>query len=81
MGLKLQLSSSVMTKKWWTVGVVVVVLVALGLYFGPKIYASFQEDDAPAATVDTSDVTVPTMVDRLTTVIEGRFGLAEQVEA
>jgi polyisoprenoid-binding protein YceI len=63
MGLKLQLSSSVMTKKWWTVGVVVVVLVALGLYFGPKIYASFQEDDAPAATVDTSGAQAATTDD------------------
>lgn len=43
-----------MTKKWWIVGVVVVVVAALGLYFGPKIYASFQEDDAPAASVSTS---------------------------
>ena len=30
------------------------------------------------ATVDTSEVAVPTMVDRLTAVIENRFGLAEQ---
>lgn len=43
-----------MTKKWWIVGVVVVVVAALGLYFGPKIYASLQEDDAPAASVSTS---------------------------
>ncbi|MDV8021633.1 YceI family protein [Rhodococcus sp. IEGM 1330] len=43
-----------MTKKWWIVGVVVVAVVALGLYFGPKIYASLQEDDAPAASVSTS---------------------------
>ncbi|TFI43515.1 YceI family protein [Rhodococcus sp. 1R11] len=52
-----------MTKKWWTVGVVVVVLVALGLYFGPKIYASFQEDAAPAATVDTSGAQAATTDD------------------
>ncbi|MGB6069035.1 MAG: YceI family protein [Rhodococcus sp. (in: high G+C Gram-positive bacteria)] len=43
-----------MTKKWWIVGIVVVAVVALGLYFGPKIYASLQEDDAPAASVSTS---------------------------
>ena len=43
-----------MTKKWWIVGVVVVAVVALGLYFGPKIYASLQEDDAPAVSVSTS---------------------------
>lgn len=63
MGLKLQLSSAVMTKKWWIVGVVVVVLVALGLYFGPKIYASFQEDAAPAASVDTSGAQAATTED------------------
>lgn len=68
MGLKLQLPSAVMTKKWWIVGVVVVVLVALGLYFGPKIYASLQEDDAPAATVSTSGAQAATVVD-----INGRW--------
>ncbi|MBY4131164.1 YceI family protein [Rhodococcus fascians] len=57
-----------MTKKWWIVGVVVIVLVALGLYFGPKIYASLQEDDAPAATVSTSGAQAATVVD-----IDGRW--------
>lgn len=52
-----------MTKKWWIVGVVVVAVVALGLYFGPKIYASLQEDDAPAATVSTSDAQAATTDD------------------
>lgn len=63
MDLKLQLSSAVMTKKWWITGVVVVVLIALGLYFGPKIYASLQEDDAPAATVSTADAQAATTDD------------------
>ena len=45
-----------MNKKWW-IAIVVVVVVALGLYFGPKIYANvFAEDDAPAASVSTSGV-------------------------
>lgn len=52
-----------MTKNRWIVGVVVVVLVALGLYFGPKIYASFQEDAAPAASVDTSGAQAATTED------------------
>lgn len=48
----MQLALRGMTKKWWIAGALVVV-IALGAYFGPKIYASFQEDDAPAATVST----------------------------
>lgn len=51
-----------MTKKWWIVGIVVV-LTALGLYFGPRIYASLQEDDAPAATVDASGAQSATTAD------------------
>ena len=62
-GLKVQLALSGMTKKWWIVGAVVVVLVALGLYFGPRIYASFQEDAAPAASVDTSGAQAATTED------------------
>ncbi|MGA9872062.1 MAG: YceI family protein [Rhodococcus sp. (in: high G+C Gram-positive bacteria)] len=44
-----------MTKKWWIVGAVVVVLVALGVTVGPWAYGKFfAENDAPAATVSTS---------------------------
>ncbi|MFY2789221.1 YceI family protein [Rhodococcus sp. KRD162] len=50
-----------MSKKWWITGVTVIVLVALGLYFGPKIYASFEGDDAPAATVSTSGAEAATV--------------------
>lgn len=53
-GLKVQLASTGMTKKWWIVGAVVVVVIALAAFFGPKIYASFEGDDAPAASVSTS---------------------------
>lgn len=51
-----------MTKKWWIAGVVVVV-IALAAFFGPKIYASFQGDDAPAATVSTSGAQAATTDD------------------
>ncbi|MDJ0396615.1 YceI family protein [Rhodococcus sp. G-MC3] len=44
-----------MKKKWWMVGAIVVVLVALGLTVGPWAYGKFFADsDAPAATVSTS---------------------------
>lgn len=53
--LKVQLILVGMTKKWWIVGGVVVVLVALGVTVGPWAYGKFfAESDAPAATVSTS---------------------------
>ncbi|MGV8875270.1 MAG: YceI family protein [Rhodococcus sp. (in: high G+C Gram-positive bacteria)] len=57
-----------MSKKWWITGVTVIVLVALGLYFGPKIYASLEGDDAPAASVSTSGAQAATVED-----INGRW--------
>ncbi|WP_072802819.1 YceI family protein [Rhodococcoides yunnanense] len=53
-----------MTKKWWIVGAVVVVIVALGLTVGPWAYGKFfAEDDAPAATVSTSGAVAATTDD------------------
>lgn len=59
-------------KKWW-IALVVIVIVALGLYFGPKIYANvFAEDDAPAASVSTSGVQAATgSIDGSFTVVPG----------
>lgn len=55
MDLKVQLALAGMTKKWWIVGAIVVVLVALGVTVGPWAYGKFIADsDAPAATVSTS---------------------------
>ena len=55
MDLKVQLALAGMTKKWWIVGAIVVVLVALGVTVRPWAYGKFIADsDAPAATVSTS---------------------------
>ncbi len=47
-----------MTKKWWIIGAVVLVVVALVAWFGPRLYAEYvAEDSDPAATVSTEGAT------------------------
>lgn len=63
-----------MTKKWWTVGAIVVVLVALGVTVGPWAYGKFIADsDAPAATVSTSGAQAASIddIDGTWTVVAG----------
>ncbi|WP_338887133.1 YceI family protein [Rhodococcus sovatensis] len=62
-----------MTRKWWTVGAIVVVLVALGVTVGPWAYGKFIADsDAPAATVSTSGAQAASTDD-----IDGTWTIAE----
>ncbi|OLT35543.1 YceI family protein [Rhodococcus sp. BGS-1C] len=63
-----------MTKKWWIVGAIVVVLVALGVTVGPWAYGKFiAESDAPAATVSTSGAQAATTddIDGTWTIVPG----------
>lgn len=63
-----------MTKKWWIVGAVVVVLVVLGVTVGPWAYGKFfAESDAPAATVSTSGAEAATTddIDGTWTIVPG----------
>lgn len=71
--MKVQLALAGMTKKWWIVGAVVV-LVALGVTVGPWAYGKFfAESDAPAATVSTSGAQAATTdsIDGTWTIVPG----------